>query len=49
MCVFFGDELESLRAFDLATQRSTGDLERLPIVPWSEIARDEAIRLLGAG
>ena len=43
---FFGDEIESIRAFDLATQRSTETLERLPIAPWSEIPRDPAIREL---
>jgi transcription-repair coupling factor (superfamily II helicase) len=41
---FFGDDIESIRAFDLATQRSTDELQRLPIVPWSEIPRDEAVR-----
>ncbi len=41
---FFGDQLESLREFDLTTQRSTADLERLAIVPWSEIPRDEETR-----
>jgi transcription-repair coupling factor (superfamily II helicase) len=41
---FFGDEIESLRTFDLGTQRSTGDLDTLTIVPWSEIPRDEVYR-----
>jgi transcription-repair coupling factor (superfamily II helicase) len=41
---FFGDEIESLRSFDLATQRSTDPLESLRIAPWSEIPRDEALR-----
>ena len=41
---FFGDEIESLRTFDLATQRSTGDLETLTVVPWSEIPRDRSYR-----
>ncbi len=41
---FFGDEIESMRAFDLATQRSTEALERLALVPWSEIPRDDAYR-----
>jgi len=41
---FFGDEVESIRAFDLATQRSTDSLETLAVAPWSEIPRDEALR-----
>jgi transcription-repair coupling factor (superfamily II helicase) len=41
---FFGDEIESIRAFDLATQRSIETLEHLAIAPWSEIPRDPAIR-----
>jgi transcription-repair coupling factor (superfamily II helicase) len=41
---FFGDEIESLRTFDLGTQRSTGDLAMLTIVPWSEIPRDATYR-----
>ncbi|MDE2482455.1 MAG: transcription-repair coupling factor [bacterium] len=41
---FFGDTIESMRPFDLVTQRSEGALERLDIVPWSEIPRDEAYR-----
>ncbi|MFN2450144.1 MAG: transcription-repair coupling factor [Candidatus Baltobacteraceae bacterium] len=41
---FFGDEIESLRPFDLVSQRSQGGLEALEIVPWLEIARDETLR-----
>ena len=41
---FFGDEIESIRAFDLATQRSNETLEVLPVAPWTEIPRDEALR-----
>ncbi|GAC1620201.1 MAG: transcription-repair coupling factor [Vulcanimicrobiaceae bacterium] len=42
---FFGDEIESIRSFDLATQRSTdARMQALDIVPWSEIPRDEAYR-----
>ncbi|MBN2305567.1 MAG: transcription-repair coupling factor, partial [Anaerolineae bacterium] len=33
---FFGDEIESLRAFDPATQRSTGSLDRAAITPARE-------------
>jgi transcription-repair coupling factor (superfamily II helicase) len=41
---FFGDEIESLRSFDLQTQRSTEPLTDLPVAPWSEIPREEAYR-----
>ena len=42
---FFGDEIESIRTFDLATQRSTeARTETLEVVPWSEIPRDEMYR-----
>jgi transcription-repair coupling factor (superfamily II helicase) len=41
---FFGDEIESIRSFDLATQRSLEPLDRLEVVPWSEIPRDPAYR-----
>ncbi|HEV3156419.1 MAG TPA: CarD family transcriptional regulator, partial [Candidatus Baltobacteraceae bacterium] len=41
---FFGDEIESIRAFDLSTQRSLpdGESEELLIAPWSEIPRGSA-------
>ncbi len=38
---FFGDELESLRLFDPATQRSTGTLESHLLLPASEALLDE--------
>jgi len=41
---FFGDEVESLRSFDLQTQRSTEPLTELAVVPWSEIPRKPAYR-----
>ncbi len=41
---FFGDEIESIRSFDLASQRSTDPRERLEVIPWSEIPRDESYR-----
>ena len=41
---FFGDEIESIRSFDLVSQRSLDPLATLEIVPWSEIPRDEAFR-----
>ena len=41
---FFGDEVESLRPFDLRTQRSEGALDALTITPWLEILREETLR-----
>jgi transcription-repair coupling factor (superfamily II helicase) len=41
---FFGDVLESIRPFDLASQRSDGLLDTLAITPWLEIPRDDAYR-----
>jgi len=41
---FFGDAIESIRPFDLESQRSEGALPQIEIVPWSEIPRDEALR-----
>lgn len=41
---FFGDTLESIRPFELQSQRSEGELERLAIAPWLEIPRDELYR-----
>ncbi|MDA7787819.1 transcription-repair coupling factor, partial [Sphingomonadaceae bacterium] len=38
---FFGDELESLRLFDPATQRTTGTLEEFLLLPASEALLDE--------
>jgi transcription-repair coupling factor (superfamily II helicase) len=34
---FFGDTLESIRTFDPESQRSTGQLKRLDLVPMSEV------------
>src|SRR5690606_17135065 len=34
---FFGDTLESIRAFDVETQRSTSQLRMLDLVPMSEV------------
>ena len=34
---FFGDTLESIRPFDVETQRSTGQLRALDLVPMSEV------------
>ncbi|HXP92222.1 MAG TPA: transcription-repair coupling factor [Candidatus Binatia bacterium] len=41
---FFGDALESMRSFELQSQRSTDDLDAVTIAPWSEIGRDETLR-----
>jgi transcription-repair coupling factor (superfamily II helicase) len=42
---FFGDTLESIRAFDPETQRTTGQLRSLDLVPMSEVRLiSEAIR-----
>lgn len=35
---FFGDTLESIRAFDVATQRTTGQRKQLVLQPMSEVA-----------
>src|SRR4051794_27406812 len=35
---FFGDTLESIRAFDVATQRTTGQRSQLVLQPMSEVA-----------
>ncbi len=39
---FFGDTLESLRTFDLADQRTTGQLKSFSLTPMSEVTLDEA-------
>ncbi len=39
---FFGDELESIRSFDPLSQRSTGQLARLTLLPAGEVPRDKA-------
>ncbi|MCB1421064.1 MAG: transcription-repair coupling factor [Nitratireductor sp.] len=39
---FFGDTLESVRSFDLASQRTTGQLKELTLAPMSEVVLDEA-------
>jgi transcription-repair coupling factor (superfamily II helicase) len=41
---FFGDVLESIRAFDLQSQRSVEELTSVTITPWSEITRDDGLR-----
>ncbi len=46
---FFGDTLESIRAFDAQTQRTTKPLQKLALLPISEAASGEAaIRLFRA-
>ncbi|GHC61819.1 transcription-repair coupling factor [Limoniibacter endophyticus] len=39
---FFGDTLESIRAFDLASQRTTGQRKSLNLQPMSEVALTDA-------
>jgi len=39
---FFGDEIESVRAFDLADQRTVGRVESFTLLPASEALLDEA-------
>lgn len=47
---FFGDVLESIREFDPETQRSTGKLKSLVLMPVSEVVLDEtSIRNFRAG
>ena len=41
---FFGDAIESMRPFDLASQRSDGERASIEIAPWSEIPRDAHYR-----
>jgi len=41
---FFGDQLESIRPFDIQSQRSDDTVDAITIVPWREIVRDDALR-----
>lgn len=41
---FFGDTIESIRAFELQSQRSSGELEAITVAPWSEIPREADMR-----
>ena len=41
---FFGDTLESIRPFDLQSQRSDGTLDAITITPWLEIPRADQYR-----
>jgi len=41
---FFGDTVDSIRPFNLESQRSEGSVEAIEVVPWTEIPRDEALR-----
>ena len=38
---FFGDTLDSIRAFDTASQRTTGQLKSISLAPMSEVVLDE--------
>ena len=47
---FFGDELESIRAFDPVTQRTTGDVKSLAVKPVSEVPlNDDAVSRFRTG
>ena len=41
---FFGDDVESIRPFELQSQRSSGSLDAITIAPWFEILREERLR-----
>ncbi|BDE07689.1 transcription-repair-coupling factor [Vulcanimicrobium alpinum] len=41
---FFGDDVDAVRAFELQSQRSTGELDDVTITPWLEVLRDDALR-----
>jgi transcription-repair coupling factor (superfamily II helicase) len=41
---FFGDTVESIRPFDIASQRSDGELDAIDLVPWGEIPREGTYR-----
>jgi transcription-repair coupling factor (superfamily II helicase) len=41
---FFGDDVDSIRPFDLQSQRSEGSLDAFTVTPWLEILRDETLR-----
>ncbi|HEY5426765.1 MAG TPA: transcription-repair coupling factor, partial [Candidatus Tumulicola sp.] len=41
---FFGDAVESIRRFNLESQRSDETVDAVAIVPWSEIPREERYR-----
>jgi transcription-repair coupling factor (superfamily II helicase) len=41
---FFGETIESIRSFNLETQRSDATVSAIEVVPWDEIPRDERFR-----
>ncbi|MBV8117326.1 MAG: hypothetical protein JOZ01_05075, partial [Candidatus Eremiobacteraeota bacterium] len=41
---FFGDTVESIRRFNLETQRSDENIASVEVVPWTQIPRDEQFR-----
>jgi transcription-repair coupling factor (superfamily II helicase) len=43
---FFGDTIESLRAFDLESQRSTREIDASPVAPWSDAPEEESTATL---
>jgi transcription-repair coupling factor (superfamily II helicase) len=42
---FFGDTVESIRRFNLESQRSDETVESIDVVPWNEIPREERYRM----
>lgn len=42
---FFGDELESIRIFDVSTQRSTRKLDKVSVVPYIRELTDASLRI----
>ncbi len=41
---FFGDAIDSIRRFNIETQRSDASVTAIDVVPWGEIPRDERFR-----
>ncbi len=39
---FFGDEIESIRSFDLESQRSRTEMDSIAVAPWSEVPDGDA-------
>ena len=46
---FFGDEIESIRTFDIASQRSQDHIKLLRILPANELRFDDDMREIGCG
>jgi transcription-repair coupling factor (superfamily II helicase) len=41
---FFGDQIDSIRQFGLESQRTQATVDRVEIVPWNQIPRDDEYR-----